>query len=83
MNWKRFFFDYDDVRDVVRDPFDCDEVDTHPCPSCCVQIPENLAHCPHCGYYISADELPAAPKPWWIAAGVIGGLAYLLWWLFK
>ena len=79
---------YDDD-DELDDDYDADEggVDeddedvTIPCPYCRRQIHEDAERCPYCEQYISAEDAPAQPKPWWIVAGVVVCLVILLWWV--
>jgi tRNA(Ile2) C34 agmatinyltransferase TiaS len=41
------------------------------CPYCRERIHEDAQRCPHCGTYISEEDRPIAPKPWWLLAGVV------------
>jgi hypothetical protein len=61
--------DYDD--DWDDDNSDEDEEDTtDECPYCHKPVYDDAEQCPHCGQYISKEDRPTNPKPWWIIAGV-------------
>ena len=51
-----------------------DDDDTIPCPYCREPIHEDAQRCPHCGEYISREDVPATMKPWWILVGAAAGL---------
>ena len=53
---------------------DDDDDATIPCPYCHRPIHEESERCPHCGEYISAEDAPRAPKPWWLLVGAAAGL---------
>lgn len=75
--------DYDD--DDFDDDYDVEDDDQEPtvaCPYCRREIHEDAQRCPYCEQYISAEDAPPAPKPWWIVAGVIVCLCLVLWWVF-
>lgn len=62
---------------------DADEDEpTVPCPYCGREIHEDAQRCPYCEQYISAEDAPAGPKPWWIVLGVILCLLMVLGWLW-
>jgi hypothetical protein len=67
--------------DEYEDEFDDDDEPTVACPYCKRQIHEDSQRCPYCEHYISQEDAPAAPKPWWIIAGVIICLVLLLIWI--
>ncbi len=75
----------DDVDDDYDDEYDVDDDDeevTVPCPYCRREIPEDVVRCPYCEQYISTEDAPPAPKPWWLVAGVVACLVALLYWVF-
>lgn len=74
-------FDVDDEEDADDDVDADDDEPTIRCPYCRRQIHEDSQRCPYCEQYISAEDSPAEPKPWWIVAGVILCLLALLYWL--
>jgi hypothetical protein len=51
-----------------------------PCPYCLGVIYEESARCPHCGKYLSEEDVPYR-KPWWILLGAIICLAMTLYWI--
>ena len=69
----------DDDYDVEAD--DLDDEPTVPCPYCRREVHEDAQRCPYCERYISAEDAPGAPKPWWLWAGVIVCLAIILLWI--
>jgi hypothetical protein len=76
----------DDIDDDFDDDYedDLDDAEDEPtvaCPYCKRQIHEDSQRCPYCERYISQEDAPAAPKPWWIIAGVIVCLVLLLYWI--
>jgi aspartate carbamoyltransferase regulatory subunit len=75
--------DDDDYEDDYDDDFEVDGDDepTIACPYCKRDIHEDAQRCPYCEQYISQEDAPAAPKPWWIIAGVIVCLILLLGWI--
>jgi hypothetical protein len=73
------------------DEFDLDESDEldddeapalMPCPHCLGTITEETQRCPHCGDYLSEDEIPRRP-PWWIVMGVMACLLVVLRWVVR
>jgi hypothetical protein len=72
------FDDYDtDADDVNAD----EEEPTVPCPYCRREIHEDANQCPYCEQYVSREDAPRQPKPWWLIGGVIVCL-YVVWqWL--
>lgn len=61
---------------------DDDETDTVPCPYCHRPVSEDTPRCPYCEQYISGEDAPPAPKPWWILVGAVLGLIAAYWWVF-
>lgn len=59
-----------------------DDESTMPCPYCRREIHEDAQRCPYCDQYISAEDAPTGPKPWWIILGVILCLLLVLGWLW-
>jgi hypothetical protein len=58
-------------RDSDDDEWDDEEESTVPCPYCKEEIHEDSPRCPHCGNYISEEDVPPTRKPWWILVGVV------------
>ena len=67
--------DWDD--DYGRD----DDEPTLECPYCRKEIHEESERCPYCENYISAEDMPAGGKPWWILLGAILGLIVAYKWI--
>lgn len=65
------------------DPWASDEEDdaTVPCPYCRQEIYEDAERCPHCGRYISEEDAPSSPKPWWIIVGALLCLLVIWYWI--
>jgi hypothetical protein len=70
--------DWDDEHD---DDADWDELadgeDGEPtvaCRYCGEEIHEESVRCPHCERYLSDEDAPPSPKPWWIIIGAALGL---------
>ena len=77
-DWEQFS---DESWEEKAEPWDEDDEDeTCPCPYCGEPVHEDAEQCPHCEYYLSDEDAPAAAKPWWIIAGVITVLAIITWW---
>jgi hypothetical protein len=57
------------------DPWPSDDADddepTVPCPYCQGEVHEDSQRCPYCERYISREDAPPGPKPWWLIAGVV------------
>jgi hypothetical protein len=70
--------DWDDAED---DEAWSDDEPTIACPYCRREIHEDAQRCPYCERYISAEDSPSPPKPWWIVAGVIVCLALVAYWI--
>jgi hypothetical protein len=58
-----------------------DDEPTVPCPYCKRLIHEDAQRCPHCESYISEEDRPASPRPWWIILGVLLGLYVVYRWI--
>jgi hypothetical protein len=72
----------DDLDDDADDwESDSDDASTIPCPYCQREIYEDSPRCPHCGQYISEDDIPSRPKPWWIILGVLLCLLAMWFWV--
>ena len=73
----------DEYDDDLEDDFDGEEDDepTVPCPYCRREIHEDAQRCPYCEQYISTEDAPAQPKPWWILVGVAVCLLLVLLWI--
>jgi hypothetical protein len=69
----------DDEDDVYPD--DEDEEPTIPCPHCGAEIHEDSERCPSCEAYISKQDAPPSPKPWWFIVGVIACLYVVYRWI--
>jgi hypothetical protein len=52
-------------------PDEGDDDPTLPCPFCKEPIYDQAERCPHCGKYITAEDVPATRKPLWIIIGAI------------
>jgi hypothetical protein len=75
------FADEDDW-DTDDDEWD-DEEPLIPCPWCRRDIPEDAPRCPYCEYYISREDTPPSPKPWWLLIGAILALLGALVWILR
>jgi uncharacterized paraquat-inducible protein A len=64
-------------------PDDEDDEATIPCPHCQEPIHEEAQRCPHCGHYVSEEDAPPSPKPWWIVLGAILCLFAVYLWVMK
>jgi hypothetical protein len=73
--------DDDDPEDPEPPDYDDDEEPTIPCPWCGVEIHEDSERCPHCEKYVSREDAPPAPKPWWIYLGVVVCLFVVYHWI--
>lgn len=72
--------DWDDGPDSDFDEED-DEAATVACPHCGVEVYEDAQRCPRCEQYISDEDAPAAPKPWWIIVGAAACLYAIYRWI--
>jgi hypothetical protein len=55
--------------------------DTIPCPYCRRAIHEEAERCPYCEHYLSQEDTPPGPKPWWLVAGVLVCLVIVALWV--
>jgi len=68
--------EFDDEEDE-RDPEAPDPADRNddpaeiPCPYCKRPIDEDAEQCPFCGSYVSAEDAPPQPRPWWWAVALV------------
>lgn len=62
-------------------PAEGDDDPTTPCPHCQEPIHDESEQCPHCGQYISLEDAPSGPKPWWMIFGAILCLVAALMWI--
>ena len=46
-----------------------------------LEILEDSERCPSCERYISKEDLPVTPKPWWIIVGVMACLYVVYRWI--
>jgi hypothetical protein len=60
-----------------------DSVDTVPCPYCRRLVPEDAPHCPYCQRYISQEDAPPGPKPWWLVLGVFVCVLIVVLWILR
>lgn len=74
--------DEDDDLDV-EGPEDDEDETTAPCPYCHAPVYDDAERCPSCGRYLSKEDAPRAPKPWWIVLGALAALAAMLWWVLR
>lgn len=92
----RWTHDDDDARDDARDdglefddlefddedwPDEDDDEPTEPCPYCGREIHEDAQRCPYCENYVSAEDSPSPPKPWWIVVGAVACLYAVYRWI--
>ena len=71
----------DDDWDEPWPSSDADDEPTVPCPYCRREIHEESQRCPHCGQYISQEDAPPGPKPWWLIVGVLLCLFVVYLWI--
>jgi predicted nucleic acid-binding Zn ribbon protein len=57
--------------------------ETVPCGYCGEMIYEDSLRCPHCGNYLSEEEMPSRAKPLWIVLAAILCLLVVLAWIFS
>lgn len=72
----------DDWDDEDDGPYDDEDDVTVPCPYCQREIYDDSEHCPFCGKYLSSEDRPATPKPWWIIIGVLLCFLVIYRWIF-
>lgn len=63
-------FDLDESDDLDDDAEDDDSGETMPCPHCFGTIYDDSERCPHCGEYLSREDEPRPPPPWWVILGI-------------
>jgi uncharacterized protein (DUF983 family) len=73
-------FDLDESDDL--DEEDGDSGESMPCPHCFGTIYDDSERCPHCGEYLSREDAPRPPPPWWIILGVGVCLVIVFRWIF-
>jgi hypothetical protein len=82
--WEDEDWDGDDLdSDDWSSDTDNDDEPTIPCPYCRREIFEDSVRCPHCGEYLSGEDAPVGPKPWWIILGVLLCLAAIWVWIAR
>jgi uncharacterized protein (DUF983 family) len=58
-------FEYDDLDDdSIGEDGDSSDAVTMPCPHCFGTIYDDSERCPHCGEYLSREDLPYRPRLW-------------------
>jgi hypothetical protein len=62
-------------------PDEDEEEPTEPCPYCGREIHEDAQRCPYCENYLSTEDAPAPPKPWWLVVGAVAGLYAVYRWI--
>lgn len=72
---------YDDPYADDDWPDEDDEEPTEPCPYCGREIHEDAQRCPYCENYLSAEDSPAPPKPWWLVLGTVACLYAVYRWI--
>lgn len=50
---------------VAHEPLNEDDFDLVQCPYCGLYISELAEVCPKCKSFISREDVPRPPKPWW------------------
>jgi hypothetical protein len=75
-------FEFGEIDEDFDPPNDDDEP-TVPCPYCRRQILEDTPRCPFCENYISAEDVPASPKPWWLIIGFLACSVIVLLWILR
>lgn len=74
--------DNDGEEFAEADTFGSDDEPTISCPYCGAEVHEDSPRCPHCENYLSHEDAPQTPKPWWFLIGAGLGLFVFLRWLF-
>jgi hypothetical protein len=80
-NMARWLDDEDDWHADEDDADLTEEAATIACPYCRRHIHEDSPRCPHCGNYLSDEDAPARPKPWWMIIGVLVCLFLVYLWI--
>jgi hypothetical protein len=57
--------------------------DLIPCPYCNREIYDEAERCPYCENYISEEDSPPSPKPWWLILGVGVCLVIVYFWITR
>jgi hypothetical protein len=73
--------DYSPEGDSGWEEDSCAEEDTITCPYCRREIHHDSVCCPHCEQYLSREDQPPSPRPWWILVGVLVCLVIVFWWI--
>jgi hypothetical protein len=73
-------FDVDESDDL--DDEDSSDAVTMPCPHCFGTIYDDSERCPHCGQYLSREDLPYRP-PLWVVIGVSICLVVVATWIVR
>jgi hypothetical protein len=71
----------DDDHDDAWDDDSSDNEPTILCPYCRQEMLEILPQCPHCARYLSEEDRPSTPRPWWVMLGAVLALAVACWWV--
>jgi len=58
-----------------------DDLPTVACPKCGWHIPEDAPRCPYCETYVTDEDAPVQPKPWWIVLGTLACLYIIYRWI--
>ena len=58
-----------------------DEDPTAECPHCHEPVFDQAERCPHCGWYISEEDVPPRRWPAWVMIGFVLALAGALLWV--
>jgi hypothetical protein len=74
--------DLDDDADLGLDEADDDSAVAMPCPHCFGTIYDDSECCPHCGEYLSREDMPFRP-PLWIVLGVSICLVIVVTWIAR
>ena len=72
----------DHVDDDGLDEEDSSDAVTMPCPHCFGTIYDDSERCPHCGEYLSREDLPYRP-PVWVVIGVSICLVIVATWIVR
>jgi hypothetical protein len=73
----------DEWEDASPVPDVDDDEPTVTCPYCGREIHEESQRCPYCEQYISGEDSPVRPKPWWLITGVALCLLVIFLWLIR
>jgi hypothetical protein len=75
--------DWSDDPDADEDFSEEDDEPTIPCPYCRREVHEDAQRCPYCEAYLSREDAPPGPKPWWLVLGVVACLYVVYHWTFR